>query len=203
MLQSVFTRTLRILFPTRRSAVMSWLPPPAMNLDPLAKSAPDCTSVSTKREISSGRVDPSASIMTMMSPVALANPHAKALPLPWRVWSMTIMSGRSRRATSTVPSVDPPSTRTTWSMPDGSLGSTSAMFSASFSVGMTTLTVALLNELPLGIDPRRNDLANRHVYQPLYLVSHKWRSTQRRQCARYKFLFGTLPIVRSLGYLQY
>jgi hypothetical protein len=63
---------------------MSALPAPGANRDPLAKSAP-AVSAATNAGISAGSVEPSASIMTMMSPVAAANPQARAFPLPLRV----------------------------------------------------------------------------------------------------------------------
>ena len=84
---------------------MSLEPAPGMKREPLAKSAP-CLRASTKRGISAGSVEPSASSMTMKSPLASAKPQAKALPLPLRVWPITVMSGQSSRATSTVSSTD-------------------------------------------------------------------------------------------------
>ena len=42
----------------------------------------------------------------MMSPVAAANPHASALPLPLRVLQHDPDLGRNVRATSTVSSVE-------------------------------------------------------------------------------------------------
>ena len=77
---------------------MSRLPPPERNRDPLAKSAPSFRAA-TKRGISAGSFEPSASIITMKSPVAAAKPQARAFPLPPRVWRMTVMSGRRRCAT--------------------------------------------------------------------------------------------------------
>ena len=50
--------------------------------------------------------------------------------------STMVASGRSSRTTSSVPSVDPPSTITSSSTTLGSVGSTWRRFSASFSVGM-------------------------------------------------------------------
>lgn len=50
-------------------------------------------------------------------------------------------SGRRRRATSTVPSVERPSTMITSCSPSGRRGKTCGRFSASFSAGMTTLTL--------------------------------------------------------------
>ena len=76
-----FTARPSTLLPSLRSGVMSVLPAPGANRDPLAKSAPE-VSASTNRGISAGSVEPSASIMTMMSPVAAAKPQASAFPLP-------------------------------------------------------------------------------------------------------------------------
>ena len=78
----------------------------------------------------------------MMSPVHAAKPERNAWPLP-RAGSMTITASlRNRRATSTVPSVDRPSTITTSSIQLGINGNTSGRFRASLSVGITTLTRA-------------------------------------------------------------
>ena len=120
-----FTTRPRTLFPRRRSGVMSLLPAPGANRDPLAKSAPPVRAL-TKAGSSAGSVDPSAAIITMMSPVATANPHASALPLPVRVWVMTRMPGRRARATSMVASVEWPSTRITSCSSAGSLTKTCA-----------------------------------------------------------------------------
>ena len=60
---------------------MSALPPPSRKREPLTKSAP-LHSAATNRGISAGSVEPSASIMTMMSPVQAANPARSASPLP-------------------------------------------------------------------------------------------------------------------------
>ena len=73
---------------------MSLLPPPGANLVPLAKSAPSSSAV-TNRGISAGSAEPSASTMAMISPVAAANPQARALPLPERLCLMIRTSGRS------------------------------------------------------------------------------------------------------------
>ena len=61
---------------------MSSLPPPLAKRDPLAKSAP-VVSAATKRGISAPSVDPSASIITMMSPFAASKPALRASPLPF------------------------------------------------------------------------------------------------------------------------
>ena len=95
--------------PERRSRVMSSLPPPGANRLPLAKSAP-ATSASTNAGISAGSAEPSASNITMTSPVAAAKPHAIALPLPLRVWVIALTDGSTRRATSIEPSLELPST---------------------------------------------------------------------------------------------
>ena len=54
------------------------------------------SSAATNSGISAGSVEPSASSITMMSPVAAANPQARALPLPRAVWVTTRTSGRRR-----------------------------------------------------------------------------------------------------------
>ncbi len=116
---------------------MSAEPPPAVNREPLAKSAPSL-SASTNRVISAGSAEPSASNMTTMSPVTRAKPAASALPLPLRLCRTVTMSGSARRAAMTVPSTEPPSTRmTSWTC--GSCGSTTERFSASLSAGTTML----------------------------------------------------------------
>lgn len=102
---------LRALLPIRRNAVMSVLPPAPTNRLPLARSAPS-TSACTNSGISAGSVEPSASIVTMMSPVQASIPHASALPLPERVWVTKVASGHSFRATATVSSAELPSTKT-------------------------------------------------------------------------------------------
>ncbi len=84
---------------------MSLLPPPLANRLPLAKSAPS-TSALTNCGISAGSADPSASTMAMMSPVATANPQARALPLPRRVCITMRTSGHSSLATATVSSTE-------------------------------------------------------------------------------------------------
>ena len=116
---------------------MSAEPPPPVNREPLAKSAP-AFSASTNRTISAGSAEPSASNITTMSPVTRAKPAARALPLPLRVCRTVMMSGSARRAASTVPSTEPPSTRmTSWTC--GNCGSTTDRFSASLSAGTTML----------------------------------------------------------------
>ena len=120
---------------------MSSLSPPGRNREPLAKSAPSC-SASTKRGISCGSVEPSASIITMMSPVAAAKPQARALPLPDRVWFMILAEGRSSRATSTVRSEEPPSTMMT-SASAGSAAKTDGRLRSSSRVGTTMEMLAV------------------------------------------------------------
>jgi len=78
--------------------------------------------------------------MAMISPVAAANPQARALPLPERFCLTIRMSGRSRRAVATVSSTEFPSTRMTSCSPAGSLAKTCGRLRASLSAGMTTLT---------------------------------------------------------------
>jgi hypothetical protein len=82
-----------------------------MNRDPFTKSAP-ATRAATKSGISPGSLLPSASRVTMMSPLAAANPQASALPFPARVCRTMTASGHSNRATSTVRSSECPSTTT-------------------------------------------------------------------------------------------
>ena len=65
--------------PRRRSRVMSELPPPIVNLVPLAKSAP-LIKARTNCGISAGSAEPSASTIATISPVAASNPQARALP---------------------------------------------------------------------------------------------------------------------------
>ena len=91
---------------------MSALEPPCANREPLTKSAP-LHSAETNRGISAGSVDPSASSITMMSPVQAAKPSAIALPLPLPDWVTMRTSGRSLLATATVSSREWPSTRIT------------------------------------------------------------------------------------------
>ncbi len=118
--------------------LMSRLPPPVTNLDPLAKSAPVFRAV-MKRGISAGSFEPSASIMTMKSPVAAAKPQARAFPLPSRVWPITVMSGLRRWATLMVSSIEFPSTRITSQFP-GRPAKTCGRFRASFFAGITMLS---------------------------------------------------------------
>lgn len=105
MRQSTLTSPMSARLPKRRSNVMSLLPPPFLNLVPLAKSAPS-RRARTNFGISQGSAEPSASIMTMMSPVAIANPHARAFPLPRRLCMRIRASGRRRRTVSRVPSTE-------------------------------------------------------------------------------------------------
>jgi hypothetical protein len=85
---------------------MSSLPPPGAKREPLAKSAP-ATRAATKAGISAGSAEPSASNMTMTSPVAAAKPQATALPLPLRVWviarTQAGAAGRSSRRSTRDP----------------------------------------------------------------------------------------------------
>ena len=120
---------------------MSVLRPPGAKREPLAKSLP-ASSTSTKRVISAGSLEASASSITMISPRAAANPHAKALPFPRPLWRITRTSARMARATSIVSSTECPSTSTTSSTELGRRASTWGRFAASFSVGITTLIVA-------------------------------------------------------------
>ena len=78
--------------PSLRIGVMSAEPPPSVKREPLAKSAPSVSAL-TKRSISSGSAEPSASNMTTMSPVTRAKPAARALPLPLRAWRTVMMPG--------------------------------------------------------------------------------------------------------------
>jgi hypothetical protein len=124
---------------------MSSLPPPVVNRLPLAKSAP-AISADTNAGISAGSADPSASNITITSPVAAANPQAMALPLPLRVCLITRTHGSTRCAVSTVPSVESPSTTMiSWTVGRTAAiaGSTISRLRASFRVGTTTETVGI------------------------------------------------------------
>src|SRR5437588_6843828 len=76
----MLTRRFNQKLPQWRRKVISWLPPPLIKREPLAKSLP-AISAATKQGISFGSADPSASSMTMMSPVQAAKPALKASPL--------------------------------------------------------------------------------------------------------------------------
>ena len=105
-------------------------------------SAPP-SSAPTKSGISRGSVEPSASSITTMSPVAAWKPARSAAPLPARE-----LEHDPRRpagtgaATEMVSSVESPSTIRTSSIQLGIRSSTCGRFSASLSVGMTTLTAS-------------------------------------------------------------
>ncbi len=129
---------LRPRLPALRTIVMSSLPPPSAYRVPLATSAPS-TRACTKRGISSGSAEQSASNMTTTSPVTASKPQASAFPLPLRVWCTTRMSGMSRCAVAMVSSTELPSTRMT-SYTGGSLGRMISRLRASFRAGMTTET---------------------------------------------------------------
>jgi hypothetical protein len=73
----------------------------------------------TYLSISPGSILPSASIITTMSPVAEAKPSRSAAPFPGRFWPTTTKPGHSLFATSTVRSVELPSTRMTSSTQRG------------------------------------------------------------------------------------
>ena len=136
---------LRPALPLRRSRVMSSLPPPGAKREPLAKSAP-ATSAETKAGISAGSAEPSASNMTMTSPVAAANPQAMALPLPLRVWVIARTHGRTRCAVSMLPSTECPSTTMiscTAGRTAAIAGRTTSRLRASLRVGTTTDTRGL------------------------------------------------------------
>ena len=120
---------------------MSVLAPPGAKREPFAKSLP-ASSEATNLGISAGSLEASASIITMMSPDAAANPQARALPLPRPSCRTTRTSGRIVRATSIVPSLECPSTRITSSTIAGIRASTCGRFAASSSVGITTLIEA-------------------------------------------------------------
>src|SRR5215469_16924916 len=64
-------------FNKRRRRLKSWLPPPRMQREPLAKSLP-LISASTKSGISPRSVDPSASRVTMIAPTQAAKPTRRA-----------------------------------------------------------------------------------------------------------------------------
>ena len=136
--------------PDLRSNVMSSLPPPGTNREPLAKSAP-VTRADTNSGISAGSADPSASNITMTSPVVAANPHAIALPLPRLVWVTTRALGSAARAAAMESSVECPST-TMISCTDGRTreiaGRTISRLRASLRAGTTTETAG--NPVRLG-----------------------------------------------------
>ena len=88
-----------------------------------------------------GNMLPSASIITMMSPVAAWNPVRNALPFPTPCCATTRTSGRYARAVITVTSVELPSTRMISSTSFAICSSTEAMLRASFLTGITRLTV--------------------------------------------------------------
>ena len=124
---------------------MSSLPPPGVKREPLAKSAPAIRAV-TKAGISVGSAEPSASNMTMTSPVAAAKPQAMALPLPLRVWVIARTQGRVRRAAPIESSVECPSTTMiscTAGRTAAIAGSTTSRLRASLRVGTTTDTRGL------------------------------------------------------------
>jgi hypothetical protein len=121
---------------------MSRLSPPGVKREPLAKSLP-ASSASTNWGISAGSFEPSASIETMIWPLAAAKPQASALPLPMSVCSTTRMSGRIILATVIVSSTECPSTSTTSSTMSGIRVKTCGRLLASLSVGITTLIVGL------------------------------------------------------------
>ena len=118
---------------------MSMLPPRSRNREPFAMSAP-LISASTKRSTSAATFEPSASMNTLMSPVAAFRPARMASPLPLPGWPTTRTLGNAALATSTVPSTELPSTRIT-SYTGGSSSSSRARFAASLRAGTITLTV--------------------------------------------------------------
>ena len=126
-----------------RSGVMSALPPPSRKREPLAKSAP-ASSASTKRGISAGSAEPSASSMTTRLPVTAAKPVRKASPLPRPLWVRTriVGIGPAGRLDRFVRA----SCRRPGSPRAGPREAGSArwpMFCASFIAGTTTLTSVL------------------------------------------------------------
>ena len=72
--------------------LMSLVPPPCMKREPFTMSAP-ASGRPTKVAMSGGSIEPSASSITMMSPVAAAKPVCSAAPLPWRS-SITTFASR-------------------------------------------------------------------------------------------------------------
>ena len=92
-------------------------------------------------DLAAGDMLPSASIMTMMSPVAARKPVRNALPLPVPCCGTTRTSGRHRRAVTSVTSVESPSTRMISSTSSAICSSTQPMLRASFLTGITRLTV--------------------------------------------------------------
>ena len=129
------------------------------------------------------------------------NTACQGVPFPRRVCWTIVMSGRRRRTTSTVLSVDRPSTTTIWSMPAGSLGSTSVMLNASLSIGITTLTVALLVNCRSGYT-QGVTTSQTVTSTNLFMVSHIWRSARCRQCASDNYVGGTLLAAEGRGYLR-
>ena len=101
-----------------------------------------------------GDMLPSASIMTMMSPVAARKPVRNALPLPAPCCGTTRTSGRHRRAVSSVTSVELPSTRMISATSSAICSSTQAMLRASFLTGITRLTVGCAMVDGLGREAR-------------------------------------------------
>src|SRR5690606_25344502 len=94
----------------------------------------------TYETISLPSAEPSASTITMMSPVHAWNPVFRASPLPFPRCSTTFTPGHSPRPTSTVSSAELPATSLTSCIQSGSVLKTYGRFSASFRAGITTLT---------------------------------------------------------------
>ena len=94
-----------------------------MNREPIATSAPDRRRP-TNAGISCGSVEPSASSITMMSPVAAAKPARRAAPLPGVSTMTTLARGTYSFATATVSSVERPSTMISSWIHDGIRGRT-------------------------------------------------------------------------------
>jgi hypothetical protein len=88
--------------------------------------------------------------MTTTSPVALLKPQASALPLPLRVCFRIRTSGLSDCATSTVPSVDHPSTTMSSLTEAGSAAKTAGRLAASLKVGMIALIRGELGRVSRG-----------------------------------------------------
>lgn len=118
-----------------------------MKREPLTRSAPAISAL-TKTIASSGTMEPSASSMTIMSPVTARNPACSAAPLPRRGFITTFTSSRRRRATETVSSVERPSTMTTSCAHFGMRGRSQGRFLASLSVGTTKLTRGRASDRP-------------------------------------------------------
>ena len=165
----------------RRRRVMSALPPPCEE----ARALHDVGAGDqrpTKRGISAGSVEPSASSITMMSPVAAAKPACSAAPLPRRSSARRRCPASARGRPRPCRRCERPSTRSPRAGHAGIRENTCGRFAASLSVGMTTLTV--------GVDAAARRRATRRRQAPRRgsrlpccvrsIVSHAARLPRRR-----------------------